>query len=85
MDGVRRGNRVGEAVRPAGTLLVKIARLLFDESVLTRVVYPTISDLQEEVREAGTDPRWRLLARWRGYRAFWGVVVAPRSRSGAGR
>jgi hypothetical protein len=60
-------------VRLPGTLLLAIARLLFDDSVLSRVVYPTIADLQEEVREAGTDPRRRLLARWRGYRAFWGV------------
>jgi hypothetical protein len=63
-------------VRHAGTLLLAIARLLFDESVLSRAVYPTIADLQEEVREAGTDRRRRLLARWRGYTAFWILVLA---------
>ena len=63
-------------MRPAGTLLLAIARLLFDESVLSRAVYPTIADLQEEVREAGADRRRRLLARWRGYRAFWILVLA---------
>jgi hypothetical protein len=63
-------------MRPPGRLLLAIARLLFDESVLSRVVQPTIADLQEEVREAGTDRRRRLLARWRGYTAFWIVVLA---------
>jgi hypothetical protein len=64
--------------RLPGMLLLRIARLLFDESVRSRVVHPTIADLQAEVREAGTSRRRRLLARWRGYRAFWAlVVVAP--------
>jgi hypothetical protein len=64
--------------RPPGTWLLGLARLLFDESVRSRVVHPTIADLQQEVHAAGASRRRRLLARWRGYRAFWAlVVVAP--------
>jgi hypothetical protein len=64
--------------RVPGTFLLKIARLLFDEHTLSTVVQPTISDLQREIASAGPDSLERLRARWRGYRAFWTVMlVAP--------
>ena len=63
-------------MRPPGTLLLALARLLFEDSVLSRAVHPTIADLQDEVRQAGTDRRRRLLARWRGYTAFWILVLS---------
>lgn len=61
--------------RTPGCLLLKVAKLVFDESVLSAVVIPTIADLQNEVREAG-DRRARLRARLRGYVAFWVLVGA---------
>src|SRR5215212_5163704 len=59
--------------RIAGTMLLKIARLLFNERVMTTVVQPTIADLQREIAKAS--PRDRRRARWRGYRAFWTIVL----------
>lgn len=61
--------------RVPGRLLLRVARLVFTESVLSEVVVPTIADLQQEVREAGADRIRRRRARWRGYRAFWRLVV----------
>jgi O-antigen/teichoic acid export membrane protein len=46
---------------------------MFNEQVLTTVVQPTIADLQREIAKA--DPGERLRARWRGYRAFWTIVL----------
>jgi hypothetical protein len=67
----------GEAVR-AGARLLKIAPWLFNERFIATVVRPTIADLQSEVAAAGPDPVKRLRARWRGYSAFWTlIVVAP--------
>ena len=61
-----------------GTTLLRIARLLFNEHLLSVVVEPTIADLQREVADAGSDGRKRLRARWRGYCAFWTLtLVAP--------
>jgi hypothetical protein len=57
------------------TVLLRMARLVFDEAVLSSVVHPTIADLQEELRAAGSSRRRRLMARWRGYRAFWTLVL----------
>jgi hypothetical protein len=72
-----RGGVGGEAVRP-GTLLLKIARVLFNERFIALVVRPTIADLQSEVAAAGLDRVGRLRARWRGYAAFWTLIlVAP--------
>ena len=62
--------------RIPGRLLLKVATLVFDESVLADVVRPTIADLQSEVRAAGTDPVARLRARIRGYAAFWLLVAS---------
>jgi hypothetical protein len=72
MTGTTSGPRV------PGTTLLKIARLLFNERLLSTVVQPTISDLQREIANAGADRLKRLRARWRGYWAFWTVmVIAP--------
>lgn len=58
-----------------GTTLVKIARWLFNEQLVETIVQPTISDFQREVADAGPNRLERLGAHWRGYRAFWRVVV----------
>jgi hypothetical protein len=64
--------------RVAGTTILKIARLLFNERLLSVVVAPTIADLQREVAEAGSGRVSRLRALCRGYGAFWKVtLVAP--------
>jgi len=64
--------------RAPGTTLLKLARLLFDEQLLSAVVQPTIADLQREVAAAGSSCLKRLRAQWRGYRAFWSLtLVAP--------
>ena len=64
--------------RVPGTTLLKIARLVCSERLLTTVVQPTISDLQREMANAGPYGLKRLRAQWRGYRAFWTVMlVAP--------
>jgi hypothetical protein len=55
---------------------MKIARLLFTDGVVTAVVQPTIADLQREVANAGPRRLTRLRARWRGYFAFWKIVLA---------
>ena len=72
MTGTTSGPRV------PGTMLLKIARLLFNEHLLAAVVQPTIADLQREIGNAGPNGLKRLRAQWRGYCAFWTVmVVAP--------
>ena len=58
-----------------GLRLLALARLIFDESVLNTVVHPTIADLQRELRDAGSNRSARLGAMWRGYRAFWTLVL----------
>ncbi len=64
--------------RVPGATLLKIARLLFSEHVVSAVVQPTISDLQHEVAHAGASRVERLRAQWRGYRAFWTLaLLAP--------
>lgn len=61
-----------------GEWLLKIARLLFNERFIATVVRPTIADLQSEVAGAGQGQMNRLRARWRGYVAFWTlIIVAP--------
>jgi hypothetical protein len=70
------GNSSGP--RLPGTTLLRIARLLFNEHLISTVVQPTISDLQREIAAAGPHRFKRLRALWRGYRAFWTVMlVAP--------
>ncbi len=70
------GNSSGPRV--PGTTLLTIARLLFNEYLISTVVEPTISDLQREIAAAGPDRFKRLRAQWRGYCAFCTVMlVAP--------
>lgn len=64
--------------RGPGTFLLRIARLLFRQHLLSTVVLPTIADLQREVADAGDSRVDRMRAQWRGCRAFWTLVlVAP--------
>src|SRR4051812_31919119 len=68
--------------RASGSRLLEIARRLFSEQLMSTVIEPTIADLQREAAtaESGGDGRLRTL--WRGYRAFWTVVLlAPLSAS----
>jgi hypothetical protein len=71
--------------RQPGEFLLKLSRLIFDEQTLALVVQPTIADLQREIERAGGKPAERLRARWRGYFAFWRVVlvalVSPRAEA----
>jgi hypothetical protein len=67
--------RSGSGPRAPGTILLKIARLLFNEHFLSAVVQPTIADLQREVTTAGPHGLTRLCARCRGYCAFWRVTL----------
>jgi hypothetical protein len=61
-----------------GGLLLKLARVVFDEAVVASVVQPTIADLQAEVGAAGDHRLRRMRAYVRGYAAFWTLVaLAP--------
>jgi hypothetical protein len=81
MTGTSSGSRV------PGTTLLKVARLLLNDHLVSTVVQPTISDLQRECADAGPRRVARLRAQWSGYRAFWTVMlVAPfASRSSPAR
>jgi hypothetical protein len=61
--------------RKPGTLLMKIAAVLFDEGVVSALIVPTIADMQAEVADAGEDRSRRIRARVRGYAAFWTLVL----------
>jgi hypothetical protein len=64
--------------RVPGAWLLRLGRLVFDQSVLDTVIRPTIADLQRELRDAGSSRTARAMARWRGYRAFWTLaLIAP--------
>jgi hypothetical protein len=67
--------RPTDAPRPPGTTLLKIAPLLFNDQFMALVVLPTIADLQSEVAAAGPHGVRRLRARWRGYSAFWTLLL----------
>jgi hypothetical protein len=58
-----------------GTALLKLASFLFTEHFVSSVVQPTIADLQSEVAAAGPGRVQRLRAQWRGYGAFWTLVL----------
>ena len=63
--------------RMPGRWLAQLARLFFSDDVLRSVVYPAVADFQHEALTAES-PRDRLLARLRGYWAFWKLVgMAP--------
>ena len=68
--------------RVPGTTLLKIARLLLNEHLLSTVVQPTISDLQREIASAGPRRLKRLRAQWGGYCAFWTVMLVAPFRPG---
>ena len=61
--------------RVPGALLLKIARLVFDEPTLSTVICPAVADFQQELRDAGADRARRLTARWRACWAFSKVAV----------
>jgi len=61
--------------RLPGAWLEAIARAVFDEPALSHAALPTIADFQQEWSDAGGDRRRRWLARWRGYVAFWSLVL----------
>jgi hypothetical protein len=61
--------------RLPGTTLLTIARPVFDQHHLATIVEPTIADLQQEIAAAGARRGARLRARWRGYRAFWTILL----------
>ncbi len=66
------------STRQPGQLLLAIARAIVDEPTLATVIEPALADLQQELRDAGTSRRGRMLARWHGYRAVFVVlVIAP--------
>jgi hypothetical protein len=71
--------------RVPGTTLLKIARLLLSERLVSAVVQPTICDLQREVTGAGPGRIGRLRAQGRGYCAFWKVVLIAPFASGLSR
>ena len=58
-----------------GAWLLILARVVFDEAVLTDVVQQTIADMRSEWMDAGSHAGRRLRARWLGYIAFWSLVV----------
>jgi hypothetical protein len=60
--------------RLPGTTLLMVARLLLSEHLVLAVIEPTIADLQCEVA-AAANRVGRLSARWRGYRAFWTLIL----------
>lgn len=62
--------------RVPGTILLKIARLVFNDRVFAAVVQPTIADMQREIADAGARRINHLRARWRGYCAFWTLTLA---------
>ena len=61
--------------RLPGTWLLFIAGIVFNESVLRSVAHQTIADFRDEWLRAGSDRARRLLARYRGYVAFWSLVL----------
>lgn len=58
-----------------GVWLRRFARLIFDDNTMTRIVDPTLADLEHEVRAAGDDGTARRAARIGGYVAFWKLVA----------
>ena len=61
--------------RGPGSLLLALARAIFDASIVASIVEPTIADLQADVAAAGPHPLRRAHARLRGYAAFWTLVL----------
>ena len=68
--------RLARNRREPGSLLLKVARRVFDEETLTGIVRPAFADLQHEIREAGTSRRKRFVLRWTGLWIFCTLIVA---------
>jgi hypothetical protein len=64
----------GDRPRVAGRGLLTIARWLFHDSPVEALIEWTIADYQQELAAADSAVR-RIGARWRGYRAFWTLVL----------
>lgn len=66
------------AQRPGqpGRVLIAVANYVFDEPARSRVALPAVADLQSEVAAAGAHRGRRVVARVRGYVAFWKLVIA---------
>ena len=71
--------------RVPGAMLLKIARALFSERLLSTVIEPTIADLQREMTAAGPARISRVRAQFRGYTAFWPVMLIAPFASGLSR
>ena len=74
--------RSANGPRVPGTILLKIARVLVSEHLHSAVVQPTIADFQCEVAEAGLHRDKRRRAQWRGYCAFWTLILVVPFASG---
>jgi hypothetical protein len=61
--------------RVEGTLLLRIARLVFVEPALSSVVYPAIADFEHELRGAGANRARRLAVRARAGWAFTKLLL----------
>ena len=57
-----------------GDWLLTIARVFFDDAVVSSVITPTVADFRQELLEAES-VRAQLAARWHGYAAFWTLVL----------
>jgi hypothetical protein len=83
--------RTTDGPNAPGTRLLKIAQLLLNEQLVATLVRPTLADLQRELADAGSSGFRRWVARCRGYRAFWTVLLvvpfvfssAPAGNTGA--
>jgi len=62
--------------RQPGEHLLKLADRLFDEPTRSTFVIPALADVQQELREAGSNRLRRLTAHVRGYAAFARLVLA---------
>lgn len=63
-----------QSPREPGRLLMRMARLIFDEATFASVVQPAVADLQHELREAGSRGR-RLVAYCQGAWAILKLIV----------
>ncbi len=61
--------------RMPGTLLLHVARLIFDEPTLSSVICPAIADFQQELHDAAANRARRFTARRRACWAFSKLVV----------
>ena len=50
--------RLDQSPREVGTLLLRVAALIFDEGALSTIVRPAIADVQHEIGEAETRTEW---------------------------